>query len=282
MSLKIFDYNNSNSALLLTDIKNVLNDDAIWVVGFLKILGLEWNCSIHSGKVLIEYQIAKAIEGYWSTTLVENTQVGNNSVWGAAAAAAANPDTTTSAISQLYIAKGCGYYRTRIGSLLDSGTDTENGYYVGVTRTPVEPLSFSKNEMDYGVRVTITAGVKQYWVVKLDASGTFQEALSATVPTLNGVNDVTNDIVEIMINGKSVLLNIWIDGATSPITLASFAYKNSAKYLSPSQTSTIFCGKHLYQRIRNKWIYSSASQSFDRFIRFFETTEREHFSSYSK
>ena len=230
-------YNKTNADDLLANIEDKLNDDAIWVgptssnytSGYNKIIGLEWACLQDGGYVNIQYLIAEYSLATPTNfdTAGDDAIVFDSNTWGAAAAAAANPLYTSTAIGDYFLSKGNGFVRAKMtGSLGDGATLDTSGFYIGLSRNRLDNADFTLEEMDYAIRVTKTAADSgKFWVQKLDASNHAVLVPTAEVPSVG-----FDDIIEVAINGPNVELNIWRTGDVEPTTLATFAYNNTDLY----------------------------------------------------
>jgi len=225
-------YNKTNSSNLLKNIADKLNNDAKWVSAvasgaaqsFNKIVGLEWNVSLQGGRTLIEYLIGN-YDLASATNFLSTLAVLSGGNWAAEGTAVANTAYTTTMIANQYLSKGNGFVRAKTANLFSAASEDASGFYVGLTRDRVGNMDFTLNQMDYAIRVTRTAAGAKYWTQKLDSGGHPVAGATGTIPSLT-----FDDIIEIAINGDRVELNIWVTGATEPITLADFQYDNTELY----------------------------------------------------
>lgn len=206
-------YTNANSDKFLQDISDTLNDDAIYSVGYNKIIGLEWNTAIDTaGLVNIAYRITSANQ-YFGTGLPEfdnawskkNADGGN--VGGGEYRFSQNigrPMTTTftnGLINNIPISKGNGILRVRINNIADGGVNASNGMYIALTKSPVEMEDFEEKLIHYGIRVGVdhASGAIQYSTV-INGVAT----LSAVTPSAMVSGSTNNDILALEVDGNKV------------------------------------------------------------------------------
>ena len=237
-------YVSSNAEVLLRDIENTLNNDAIWIApevnqtSFTKVFGLEWNISIPQGKMLLQYQIGLVKDSdklnRFNVNDVTRTTGGNEVKWGRTDGLPASFEDKSTMVSKKYLSKGNAYFRCKIGRCnaeLDAEGRPADGFIIGVTNNPVSPDKWNARYMTYAIKVGYSDGVNpgsvlQYSYIKTDASGhtvgpTLTPLATPTVDTSGGQypNDDKNDVMEVAINGNKLELNIWKDGALAPIKL---------------------------------------------------------------
>ena len=241
IDLNAVTYNKTNTADLLADITHKLNNDTIYVPGFVKVIGMEWKAETTKGKASIGYK-----SGGQSKALTENmnaTQAtytgGGPDRWGQFAPPTTTPPTppppppaatdyTVTAISKKYISKGMGFFRAKIGVIDVGPSEIESGFIIGLTRSPVDPSQFTLNQMDYGIRVTNDGNGLKYWTQKLDAGGHPIMGTVALVP--NSVGFPPSDVIELAINGGNIEFNIYQKDVPLPIKIATFSYDNTPLY----------------------------------------------------
>ena len=225
-------YNKANTMLLLKDIRDTLNKDAVFTAGRNKVLGLEWNCFVDgNGLVSTGYKIGRAGDYYdnsdpndsWHGNEVQAKDVGTQEQNMRFSQLGTN--TPTSNFNHCWInnhpvSRGNGYVRAHIGLNTDTGNNATNGMIIGFTKQPVQPEDFEERMCDYAIRITVdTATGNQQYFTLLDGVAT----LSAVVPQNAGGNDT----VEITKDGNSIKLNAYTvadDGTAT--NLATYGLPN--------------------------------------------------------
>lgn len=222
-------YNDNTYPALLSDITNKLNNSNTWLAGTddNRYLGVEWTSEIQTNKK-IDIGFDSTAGGEYATDWTLNTvgttaQYYNRTV--------GQPDTTTNqsfAGFTEYLAKGCGYVRSRIGNLANSssGDIESDGYILGLTTTDLSgsPITITGDEITYGIHITYDGST--YRTIRDGvASGT------AINVGFVGAGSVNNDVVECIINGDKVQLNVYQAGSGIPTSLVGeFNYFNDKLY----------------------------------------------------
>jgi len=222
-------YNDNTYPALLSEITDKLNNSNSWVAGTddNRLLGVEWNSEIQSDKkVQIGFDSKSGAEyaSDWTLNTVTRNALYYNRTTG-------QPNTTTNQSFTgftEYLAKGCGYVRSRIGNIdnSSSGDIESDGYIVGLTTTDLSgsPITITDAEITYGIHIPY-------------ATGTYRTIRNgvASVSTINvgfvSANNPNNDVPECIINGDKVQLNVYQGGSGIPISLAGeFNYGNEKLY----------------------------------------------------
>jgi len=227
-------YTKSNFTQLLYDIENKLNESTKWELGLNKVLGLEWHCSLEgAGKIYIQYKIGASRE-YNDPTgaggqlwLFNNVKALNTSdphtglgVYALEVGLPASGTFDNLMISNSFVSKGVGYVRARIATLTTTGDANSSGYYVGLSKLTGDG-NYTEHDLSYAIRATITPlGVLEYYTV-IDGVAT----LSATSPTAVIPNSDDNDVMEVVIDGRLVKMNIFrSDGTKVELILGGLPY----------------------------------------------------------
>jgi hypothetical protein len=221
-------YNDTTYPALLSDITNKLNNSNSWVAGTddNRYLGVEWSAEIGTDKKVaigFDSKSGGEYETDWNLNTVGKTAQYYNRTVG-------QPNTTTNqsfAGFTEYLAKGCGYVRSRIGNLSNSssGDIESDGYIIGLTNTDIsgKPKTITDAEITYGIHITYDGSTYR----------TIRDGV-ATGTAINvgfvGAGSTNNDVLECIINGDKVQLNVYVGGSSSPTSLIEYDYFNDNLY----------------------------------------------------
>jgi hypothetical protein len=256
-------YTGDNYQDLLTDIENKLNANTGYTVGSgnRRELGIEWRAIVgDKNKVQIENERGESGENFddWYFDPDEVTRVTTDAgTWGRKAGEPASADFNANMNYAYYIARGNGYTRCKIHTLVNplSTPAEENGFILGLSSIPLQPDEVTLAAYKFGLFCSIDSGGTYQYQVIVDG---VLSPVSPIVPNFFGVNNPNNDFLEVTINKGNVVINRYANGSSTPDEIAFFPY-TAGQTLYPINT---FFGRRDDCKINNVRVTDSPFQDF--------------------
>ena len=193
--------------------------------GSKKMLGLEWKVEQNlNKKTQIGYKIGRHANYHSEWTLSDTAEVtGSNPTnykYGQESTQTPSSDASSNFIFSGIISRGNGYLRARINTLVYDGTGTSDnqGFYVALTENlDVTTTTLELNDIRYGVQVTFDGAGNRIYNTIVDGVAT----LSAVTPGYINAGNTNNDIIEVGVDGNTIIFNAYQGGSSSPTSLRS-------------------------------------------------------------
>lgn len=229
IQLEHLSYNDNTYPALLSEITDKLNNSNSWVAGTddNRLLGVEWSAEIQPDKK-VDIGFSSKSGGEYSNDWTLNTVTRSALYYNKSVGQPDSGDNNSFAGFTEYLAKGCGYIRSKIGNIDNSsaGFLGADGYIIGLTTTDLSgsPATIQDFQITYGIHIPYATGA--YRTIR---DGVFTP--SAINVGFVSANNPNNDVPECIINGDKVQLNVYQGGSGIPTSLAGeFDYFNDKLY----------------------------------------------------
>ena len=217
-----------------------------------KMLGIEWAVGQDSKKkTSIGYK--KSTPGSYPTDWAFSSApdeckytTTNNGTFGRVTGGTRDNEPNCNCLFPGFLARGNGYFRTRVGTFNDNGTTDSNGMIMGLYNNfDLTNETIQERDIQLGIECSIDGGGQRQYIVYVNGVAT----VNALTPVYLGDNNAGNDHLEIAIDGSTAKINVYQNGSSTPTNLYTENYLEMEK-LAPVMIFYGERGNASFNRVR--------------------------------